>query len=703
MAPTLHGPFTATIAGLAVALAVVVLLSPSAPLGGASNPHPGSGPRAKVASLHGPPSGSGLTLRASPVAANGSNLSLSISASPTSICATTSASCDGFQPTARVTLTAQAPSAPTAWPKVQVVFAIDATFFNGVYTATDDPGYNLCDLRPPNIPCEEANTLPLFAADAGKIAESIAQENPYSQTTFALAHFASTLCDYGDCDGPVYHVDVGAFVPANEFGAAEQSSFQATYLGGGYSCADCDFWDNFLHAPSITALYGILTGAGIDWAPDAHHVVIVIGDTAPRDRQYVQNYCVSGWDGGLSGGSCYSSPCEPAYVFSNGREPACEGWATSSDGNPQDSIAWLARNSPSCAQSLGGSCTIDAIDAWATPTDPYSLDWPAQFAGIGGAPGGIMVKQNVFRVLEAGCDIARATGGSWDGPAWFACPGGASGTLQYEVHGNPEEPNLVNPTFLAALRIASFGPLAQSVAAYGGSRPMFEFTPFGAIQPAPLLNAAVACIHNGLPSPGCQVTPTVTTRGEALSLGWNWSTTSSQNQMSVGDTWEAQFDIMATGPPYTFVPVDACITIPCLMAQSGSVNGFYTEASYSTSLTGPAVAQSFPLAEIRVVSVALTTVPTVPPPAPPPPGIAFPIAIGPQIPVAQPLPIALQSLLGGLSVNATAVGLIAAGMTRMAVKHRAVALRVASKSGLSRSQLEPIPRSEGPTLPEHWE
>lgn len=666
--------------GVGPLVVAVVLLLGFAP-GGPEGPANGAG--AHVVLSMAPPG-------AAPQVTAGSSapeFQLGIDAVPNAICAAGSPDCAAGVSTARVSLTATASPGPLSWPKVEVVFAIDGTFFNGDFHCTDDCGNNACDMTGDLIPCEESNGLPVFVADAGQIAASIQQENPHSAVGFALADFESTGCDYGDCDGNVYRVDITQFVAAADFAQRVASDFQAPFLGGSYWCYDCDFWDNFLHSPSITALYGILTGAGIPWTSDAHHVVIVIGDTAPRDPAYLQNYCVSGWDGGVIGGSCYNSLCEPGYPLPNGAVPECEGWVASHDGNPDDSIAALAHDSPECVQSLGGSCTIDAIDLWATPTDPYSEDWPSSDASAGGGPGGRLVVQNVERVLEAGCDIAAATGGSWDGPAWFTCPQGQSGTLQYEVHGSQSSPNLNNPTLLLALRTASFGAVTSVAAAYGGDRPMFEFTPFGSIAPSPDLQPSAACLRGGVALASCQVTPTVLHKNGVETLGWNWSTVGALNTMLGGDVWEAEFNVIATGPPYARVPVDACTTQTCALAGSHAVNGAFTAVAYAVTEGGPLIVTSFPLAQVSVEAVA-SGPPPAPPAPPPPPGFGIPVTAAPTLPVGQPVVVPVLSVLGSFSLNAATVGLLAGGFMRVGLRNRPVAVGVPIRSKIARSAFE---------------
>ena len=634
-----------------------------------------------------------------PMATQEPGFNLNIRVSPSSICAEASPDCGAGTTVARVDLSAQAAGVTQYWPSVQVVFAVDTTFFNGDFHDQDDMGFDICDNRPPYVACEESNGIPVLVANAATIAASIQAQNPHTTVGFSMVDFASTLCDYGDCDGTVYHVDFGNFVPASDFSSAVQSTFQSEVLMGGYYCQDCDYWDNFLHSPEITALYGVMSGEGIAWSPSAHHVVILMGDTAPRDPNYKQNYCVSGWDGGIIGGNCYGSGCEPGYRFSVVTMPQCEGWITSQDGNPNDSIAAYAHHAPDCINSVGGSCTVSVIDLYSTATDPYSVGWPANDVNIGGGPGGPKVEQNVERVLLAGCDMAAATGGSWDGPAFWSCPDGAQGGLQYVDHGPYATPNLQNPTLLVAFRSASFGQVTATQVASGGNRPIFTFVPFGKIALDPSLNATAACLRNGENLRGCDTVPTERSLGGVEYLTWNWTTNATTNVMYNGDEWTAEFNVVATGPPYTSVPVDACTTIDCKAGGSGAFDGYYTAVTYVPASNTSLVAASFPLASLLVDALAptLTPPPAAPPPVPPPP-FGFPVIV--PNPVGQPVPSLLPAVnsIGNLSLTATAAGLLSAAFAGVGIRSRSVAMKMASLSGVSRSQFEPSKSSGPPTF-----
>src|SRR4029077_5130912 len=129
-----------------------------------------------------------------------------------------------------------------------------------------------------------------------------------------------------------------------------------------------------------------------------------------------EDYSVSPSNYAAFGGR-YTQTCEPSYTFLNGVSPSCEGWIHSQDGNITHSIAGLAKSATQCTQSIGGVCTIDTIDYWTTTTDPWSKGGPA--GRTGGGPGGSIVVKDVSTVLLAGCDLADATGGTWNGPSWF--------------------------------------------------------------------------------------------------------------------------------------------------------------------------------------------------------------------------------------------------------------------------------------------
>ncbi|MCI4360456.1 MAG: hypothetical protein L3J91_02020, partial [Thermoplasmata archaeon] len=315
--------------------------------------------------------------RAFPDAATLAPLLLGTTASPAAICALNSSTCNAQTGVARVTLSAEANTAPKPyWPDVQVAFVIETTAYDGDadhYTSFE--GQDPCAVATSDQGplCEESNGVPFMIANAGSVAQAIQAANPHSNVSFAMVDFFGT--DYDWNDGPFdswkYHVDVPTFVPSYDFGSEVRSTFQAEQMneGNGWGCI-CGLDDNFLHSSSITALYGAIIGSGLDWSENTHHVLVLMGSAAPRDPSYPINYFVSGFDTCCTSPGEYDSSCEPAYTFANGQMPNCEGWVRSQDGNPDDSIAELTKTSPTCTDSIGAACTVDVVDYWDTPTDP---------------------------------------------------------------------------------------------------------------------------------------------------------------------------------------------------------------------------------------------------------------------------------------------------------------------------------------------
>lgn len=624
-------------------------------------------------------------------------LSLGVSVAPDTICTIAGDNCPAGTTTSRVELSATSVgNAGLTWPAVQVAFVLETTSYDGDY-GIDSAGLDPCATTSGSAVCEESNGIPFFVQNAGSIALAIQAANPHSAVSFALVdHYDAWSEPWDDQDGPEYNVDIGQFVPANQFGSLVHSTFQQVVLAGGWYNWDQDMDNNILDSSQITALYGAIIGSNLNWTAHAHHVVVWIGSTAPRDPSYVQNYCVSAsaWNQWGRPGSCYSQSCEPSYAFETGPSPNCEGWVRSQDGNPQDSIAALAHHAPACTESIGGVCTIDLVDLWTTTTDPYSKGWPSQFSNIGGGAGGVQVIQNAARVIAAGCDLAAATGGSWAGPAFASCPNGQSGSLQYVLHGPIATPNTYNPSLFSALRNIGFGPVVDSQLARGTNAPLFVYIPFGSIAVAPQPDWTAACLTPLGFESSCQIAPTIFREGGVLAYGWNWSSNATANVMSVGDSWSASFRVIATGPPYRVVPVDACTTSTCLSQGSGAVQGVYTWAHYLENQNRTELRQSFPLGQVGVVPPAFGNPPSAPPAPPPPPPPPFAVPVVGGVPVPAPIPVVIQTALGTLSVQAASAGLLGAGFMRVTIRNRPIAMAVAAKSGLSKSRFEGVSASD---------
>jgi hypothetical protein len=615
-------------------------------------------------------------------------LTLGISASPSRICAYGESTCPAGTGLSHVTMTAVAGlQGLETWPAVQVAVVVETTLFDGVYDgAAGDGGADPCTaMEPYFMPCEESNGVPFFVAHAQQIANAIQSANPRSLVSFALVDYFATLDNFDDGDGSEYNVDIPTFVPASQFGAQVQGTFQANQLGGGYVYPDSDFADNILHSSSITALYGAILGTGLGWSPDVHHVIVWMGSTVPRDPAYSVNYCVSpsDWGGGTSG--CASPVCEPSYRFGTTTSPNCEGWIRSPDQNFSHSIAGLARTAPACTTSIGGVCTIDTIDLYDAMTDGHSVDWPVMGATIG--PGKAPEMADAAKVIEAGCDLAAATGGSWDGPNFASCPDGQQGTLLPVFDRDALHPDLNNPTLLAAFRGISFGPVTNTTVAAGTGQPLFTFVPFGRVAIAPALGWQAKCLYaDGAPAPCPAVPQQLYTPTGVLYYGWNWSSDPRSNVMHLGDAWSVSFWIVVNGPPYTTVPVDACTLKPgCQEGGSGPVGGVYSWANFLPIASHTAVIFSFPLATVQVLASQSPLLPPSSPPPAPPSAPALIVPVSPPIGIGTPVGVSAQVGLGTVALQGVAAGFLAAGFLRIGMKNRPIATAMAAKSGLNPS------------------
>jgi hypothetical protein len=202
------------------------------------------------------------------------------------------------------------------------------------------------------------------------------------------------------------------------------------------------------------------------------------------------------------------------------------------------------------------------------------------------------------------------------------------------------------------------------------------------------LQSTASCDAAGSPLRTCQTNATLLHVNGQSYLGWNWSTNRTDNIMYVGDSWTASFNVIATGPPFAVVPVDACTTTNCRAGGSGAVDGVYTAATYVPYTNNTVITSSFPLGQVTVESTPAITLPPVtpPPPAPPPPGI--PVAAPTPLPVIQNIGIGNNVGVANVSLQATAAGFLGAGFVRVTVKNRPIAMKVAAKSGAMSSKFD---------------
>jgi hypothetical protein len=606
---------------------------------------------------------------------------LGLNATPGAICNDDSSDCPLGVSQSTVTMVVRAGTrGQNAWPAIQVVFLLETTPYDGVYDPSAEvPGADPCgDTEVGEAPlCDESNGVPFFVTYAGTIAQTIQAENANSSYSFALIDYYATHDIWDAGGGAVYHVDVGKFVNASTFGTAVVRDFQDPALGGGFVIPHSDLNDNFLDSSSISALYAALSGwGGINWSSTTHHVLVQIGSTAPRDPGYPEDYCVSPAVTPKGLGNCTASTCEPSITFGQNVSPGCEGWVASQNENRSESIAAYAHVAQNCVDSLGGNCTIDEIDLNDTPTNPNSPSWSAS----GGSGGPVNWTTDALNIVQAGCDMAAATNGTWAGPTWFTCSSlHARGTLPYVPIVSADEPTTSNPKLLQALTHFGVGTVPNPVVAAGTSVPLFQFVPWGLFAPAPIPDWSVVCTNATGAKMGCPSAPTEVTVESVPTFGWNWSNNPAKNEMHLGDIWEVSFQVFAEGPPYGYLPVDACITSACVKAGSGAIGPSYTSTTFLAYGSETTVTYSFPLAIVQLVPLNgyAVPVPTAPPKlggSPPPPVPNPPVPPGTPT-AAAPIPASL------VPMEAAASGFIAAGFIRLGIRRPGVSQRQASMTG----------------------
>ncbi|MCI4351520.1 MAG: PKD domain-containing protein [Thermoplasmata archaeon] len=512
---------------------------------------------------------------------NTSAFNLSISVAPGTICDWGTTSCAANVGTARVTLTAtvRAPNGPAFYPRVQVVFILETTPYDG----GADPasaGLFSCNGLSASSLCNESDALKTFFQQDSKILTAIQAAHPQSNVSFAALDGFSTKDKFDDGDGSAVWGDITHFTWSPTTFAKNLTAASGGYPWGGFSgtgvTAESDLSDNFLHGPAITQIYGAIAGKLVNWTNDTHRVVVWMGSAAPRDPNYVENYSPTysaDIFSGCGASSCLAPTCEPAVTFSTGASPSCEGWVNAQDGQPGDSIASLALHGPDCASTTGRQCTIDIVNSRTVPTDPALTGWRY--------PNSTTVRTNANNVLTAGCDLSAATHGSWDGPSWFSCPDGRAGTLA--VHTLTDSSATNDSYLIHALENISLGsPLDAGIVGPANSSE-FHFVPGASISLAPNLNASARCLTKGAAVP-CSAVPTVTTT-PVEALGWNFSGPPVSG-MYPGDSWSVSFDVRVNSLANGSVPVDRCQTVACVGAGTGAVGGASTSVQFVDPYTG---------------------------------------------------------------------------------------------------------------------
>lgn len=513
---------------------------------------------------------------------------------PSTICGYGVINCPAGVGKVRVALYAGLPAGnwtPGPFSQVDVAFALETTPYDGV---ADYPGNGSCASGAMGL-CNEGDPVPTFDSYAATILTAIQRGHPGTRVSFGLVDGFATYGRYDDADGTPFHVDIANFTASPTGFASELNrTLRTNVLAHDDVLNDSDVADNVLHGSAITAIYGALAGGVLNWTAGAHRVVVWIGSTAPRDPNYPENY--SNWNRTCTGPACFAPTCEPSYAFVSGAtSPNCEGWVVNQDANASHSIAALANGSEPCLDSAGFRCTIDVVNPRTVPTDAGLAGWAAT--------NGTLARTDVSHVLDAGCDLSAATGGNWDGPSNFTCPQGTRGTLVVHWRGEPG----IDTTFVQALENVSFGTVPVYAPALSGA-PLVTFMPGPGVALAPAPNATVTCSNATVGAVSCPSLSVVRARGGLEVLTWNWSATSMDNGLRLGDRWSASFDLVVNSRLNGSYPIDRCDGDGCAAAGVGPVNGLDSAFTFRDPASGAVFSDSFGLMNVTVESPAPLTV-----------------------------------------------------------------------------------------------
>lgn len=262
------------------------------------------------------------------------------------------------------------------------------------------------------------------------------------------------------------------------------------------------------------------------------------------------------------------------------------------------------------------------------------------------------------------------------------CPAFATESrVSLMVTGVPANP--ANETGLGApVGTAVYGPYEWV------DLPSLAFVPYGSIDlasaPDPTETCATQAFAEAAP---CSTNATLGAIGTRTTLTWAWATNESQPPLMMGDTWTMTFLVIATGPPFSTVPVDACITPGCLAAGSAEIDGSFSALEFTPDGNTTMDVDSAPLAMVQVVVLPPTSTPpsSAPPSAPPAGGSPLPAPSTPA-PVSLPVPTHSTVLPSGAqpsSVSPTAVagGILAIGVAGVFLRADPIRHRMAMRVG----------------------
>jgi hypothetical protein len=486
-------------------------------------------------------------------------------------------------------------------------------------------------------PCAESDGVPFFVKNVANITEGITMKNMgvanSPHVTFSLVDYFSNYDknnpnadNHDDGDGSEYNVDVVTFESATTFASTVTSMATAspsTLFGGGCSesggvylnqgwqhtahlYCDSDFSDNFLQTSMLTAIYGGLHGSGMGWVNNSttDHVIVWMGSSLPRDPAYPGYWCATHNDESKAATGCPDDPTtttEPSYTYGSGIvEPAGETIA---------SLATIAKHE---------HVIIDTIDlpngmTELTPPNPKTTgdtDYVESTTGEKSA-----ATTDVTNILQAGCALAKDTGGSWEGPS--PSSSGVSFTCSAAATGN-DDGNLTdtwcgytstvgcwpswsaNPSLGWALTNINFPPTKVTYNITGWMKEdSFSFGPATGFS----VNTTwmtFYCVHNGVDiSSLCK-----SAANHPLGTGgyaWEWP----YALMYPDDVWSVSFNLTVndnypTSEQNLSEPVDNCYSVNWSGCPGTAVSPF-TQVYYE-NYTAHNYTQPFPPAYVTVMA-----------------------------------------------------------------------------------------------------
>lgn len=439
--------------------------------------------------------------------------------------------------------TGSAPTTPLT--KIEVAFLVEANPLDGGLPCSSYPSG-------PDFPCSLVpDALQTFQQGIYTIIGGLDARYPQDTLSYAVADFGPTNNSVDPAGGTVFHTDISTFEGSQPFESGTQTGFDPGGTKNSWnfnrSIVGEALNSDLAESSSITALYGALAGGVFHWMPGEGHVVVLIGSGIPEDPEYANATNVAAVPLPVN---ATLPTCDANYTFPNGSLPACEGWVRSHNGDPHDSIAWLAHHAPVCSDGGLAGCLIDVVDTNIPPFDPTLSTFWAAFGHPASATNDSLLEATV---IGAGCDLATATGGSWDGPVSAPC-GSRAGTIDDPV-GTPNYVGPVysgpEPTLERALQNISIAGSEYAVTGTGPGpaltvalAPGFRLADYGAGT------VTRAVCFAGVAEPvdpyDCPSAASPSWLNGSLVYGWNLSSSPSQNVLYPGAEWNLSLPLMTT-------------------------------------------------------------------------------------------------------------------------------------------------------------